>query len=262
MDESEGLWVRRYPGEPPPLVALHGFTQTGAMYAELAEMLGRETLAPDLPGHGHSSDRPASFGAAVAGVADVLAARGEPAPLIGYSQGGRVALAVALGRPELLSHLVLVSTTTGVGDEAERAERRRGDEALVEELTTLGLVSFLDRWLARPMFEGRERRDPTWRAADRAARFENTAAGLAAALLGMGQGAQPYLGDRLGELRIPVLVVAGEFDPKYVTLAMGMCRSLPNAVLSIVPATGHAVIGEQPKAVAGLIEGFLNQLKR
>jgi len=194
-------------------------------------------------------------------VVEVLVAIGAPAPLIGYSQGGRVALAVALDRPELLSHLVLVSTTPGIKDEAERAERCRGDEALTEELKTQGLVPFLDRWLAQPMFEGRERRDATWRAADRAARLENTAAGLAAALVGMGQGAQPYLGDRLEELPMPVLVVAGELDPKYVTLAMGMFRTLPNAILNILPATGHAVIGEQPGAVAELIESFLDRLK-
>ncbi|MDH3261267.1 MAG: alpha/beta fold hydrolase [Acidimicrobiia bacterium] len=257
MKESAGLWVRRFAGEPPPLVVLHGFTQTGEMYRELADLLGREVLGPDLPGHGRSVGVPASFASAVKGVAEVLAAAGGPVPLVGYSQGGRVALAVALERPELLSHLVLVSASAGIEDESVRAERRRSDLALVDELKARGLGVFLDRWLARPMFEGLERRGATWRATDRAARLENTAEGLAAALVGMGQGTQPFFGDRLGDLLMPVLVIAGSLDKKYASIATAMSRSLPHGTLRMIPDAGHAVVGEQPRGVADLVAGFL-----
>ena len=259
MDETARLWVRRYPGAMPPLVALHGFTQTGAMFAELAELLGKEVLAPDLPGHGRSAAYPATFASAATGVADVLAEVGSPVPLIGYSQGGRVALAVALERPELVSHLVLVSTSLGIQDEAERGERRRADEVLAAELARGDLASFVGRWLRSPMFAGLERRGPAWREADAARRLENTPKGLAAALVGLGQGAQPYLGGRLGELGMPVLVVAGERDEKYVSIANAMMRSLPEATLRILRDAGHAAIGEQPQVVANLIGWFLTE---
>jgi 2-succinyl-6-hydroxy-2,4-cyclohexadiene-1-carboxylate synthase len=257
MNESAGLSVRRFPGESPPLVALHGFTQTGEMYAELAGLLGREIVAPDLPGHGRSVGYPVSFAAAVRGVADVLAGVGAPLPLVGYSQGGRVALAVALERSELVSHLVLVSTTAGIEDETERAARHQADEMLAAQLRDGGLVSFIDSWLALPMFKGLERRGETWLSADRDARLENSAEELAAGLVGMGQGAQPFFGDRLGGLQMPVLVITGGLDQKYTSLGTAMTGSMASGTLHTVPDAGHAVIAEAPRAVADLIDTFL-----
>ena len=255
--ESEGLWVRRFAGELPPLVALHGFTQTGAMYEELAALLGREVLAPDLPGHGRSSAVPVSFASAVKGVAEVVAALGGPVPLVGYSQGGRLALGAALQTPELISHLVLVSASAGIEGEAEREVRRRSDESLAAELRRTGLSVFVDGWLGQTIFKGLQRRNENWRIADRAARLENTANGLAAALAVMGPGSQPYFGERLIELSMPVLLLAGRLDEKYVSIATAMSTALPNATLRIIPDAGHAVIGEQPRMVAGLTERFL-----
>jgi 2-succinyl-6-hydroxy-2,4-cyclohexadiene-1-carboxylate synthase len=257
MMESEGLWVRRFAGESPPLVALHGFTQTGAVYAELAGLLGKEVLAPDLPGHGRSSEVPVSFASAVNGVAEVLASLAGPLPLVGYSQGGRMALGVALERPELVSNLVLVSASAGIEDEVEREERNRADATLAEELREGGLSSFLDRWLGQTMFERLQRRDADWRAADLKARFENTADGLAAALVGMGQGSQPYFGRRLGELAMPVLLLAGRLDEKYVSIATAMSLALPYGTLHIIPDAGHPLIAEKPRVVANLMRGFL-----
>jgi 2-succinyl-6-hydroxy-2,4-cyclohexadiene-1-carboxylate synthase len=176
---------------------------------------------------------------------------------VGYSQGGRVALAVAIERPELISHLILVSTAPGIGGEHERAERRRADRAQAAALVADGLEAFLEEWLSHPMVVGLERRGAAWRAADRAGRLANTADGLAAALVGMGQGAQAYFGERLQELQVPVLVIAGQLDEKYVSLAKAMGHSLPHPSVRIVPGAGHSVIGEQPQAVADLITAFL-----
>jgi 2-succinyl-6-hydroxy-2,4-cyclohexadiene-1-carboxylate synthase len=170
-----------------------------------------------------------------------------------------VALAVALERPELVSHLVLVSTALGIEDEVERGERLRADEVLAAELEREGLAAFVDRWLNRPMFAGLSRRGAAWQAADAARRLENTPGGLAAALVGMGQGAQPYLGGRLRELGMPVLIVVGEQDEKYLPITDAMIRSLEHGGLRIVRDAGHAVIGEQPQEVAELTTRFLTR---
>ena len=239
------------------MVALQGVTLTGAMFAELGGVLRGVVVAAELPGHGRSAEHPAAFGAAVEGVIAVLASAQSPVPLLGYSQGGRVALAVALERPELVSHLVLVSTSPGIQDEIERGERLRADENLAAELEREDLASFLDRWLNSPMFAGLAGRGAAWQEVDVDRRLENTTAGLAAALLGMGQGAQPYLGDRLQELLMPLLKIAGERDEKYASIANAMIASLPNGKLFIVRDAGHAVIGEQPHVVAGSTARFL-----
>jgi 2-succinyl-6-hydroxy-2,4-cyclohexadiene-1-carboxylate synthase len=246
MHESGGLWVRRFAGRPPPLVALHGFSQTGAMFGEVAGLLGREVLAPDLPGHGRSAGIPVSFASAASGVVEVLASVGGPVPLAGYSQGGRVALAVALERPDLVSHLVLVSASAGIENEVERRERYRSDETLASELRKEGIPSFLDRWLDQAIFERLERRGTVWTAADRAVRLENSVEGLAAALVG-----------KLEALQMPVLVIAGGLDHKYVSIAHAMSRALRFGTLYIIPEVGHSVIGEQPSVVADLVSAFL-----
>ena len=120
---QQPLSVRRYEGRPPPLVALHGFTQTGAAFEELGALLSYEVIAPDLPGHGRSAQHPALFPSAVEAVAGLLASGIHPGPVLGYSQGGRVALAVALDHSRLVSHLILVSATAGIRDPLERVRR-------------------------------------------------------------------------------------------------------------------------------------------
>jgi 2-succinyl-6-hydroxy-2,4-cyclohexadiene-1-carboxylate synthase len=243
-------------GGPPPLVALHGFSQTGAMFGELAGLLDCDVQAPDLPGHGRSSEVVAAFDVAVAGVVEILEGIEGPARLLGYSQGGRIAMGVALERPDLISRLVLVSASPGIAADSDREQRRLADEALAVRLTSVGLPAFLDEWLAKPMFRRLQRRGEEWLAQDRALRLANSPAGLAAALRGMGQGVQPNLGDRLAEITLPVLLIVGADDDRYVTLAEGMQRDLPDAVLEVVPASGHPVIGERPEAVAELVGGF------
>ncbi len=251
------LQVRRFGGEPPPLLALHGFTQTGAMFAELAGLLGREVAAPDLPGHGGSAHLEATFQAAVLSTTRVLKAMG-PIPVLGYSLGGRVALAMSLARPDLVSHLMLVSASTGIEDPVRRAQRLADDFALAARLESMGVPAFLDEWLDRPMFAGLRRRGAAWQAQDRARRLENGTAGLAAALRGSGQGAQPFLGGRLDELTMPVLLLVGEEDERYVAAAETIAGRVETAALAVVPGAGHALIGEDPRFCADLISQFLS----
>ena len=108
---------------PESLVLLHGFSGTGRAWDGVAAALKREgyrSLAPDLPGHGAASglQEPITFEACVR---HVLADAPERFALCGYSLGGRVALHVALSAPERVSRLVLVSSTAGIEDAAERA---------------------------------------------------------------------------------------------------------------------------------------------
>ncbi len=79
----------------PPLVLLHGFTQTRQSWRPVVAASGgrSRTLVPDLPGHGQAALRPASFAACTA---YVRALGGERFALCGYSMGGRVALHAAL----------------------------------------------------------------------------------------------------------------------------------------------------------------------
>lgn len=235
------------------LIGLHGFTQTGRMFDELADRIPRDMVAPDLPGHGPSDQVPVEW-ESVVGLVDGLAG-GEPPDLIGYSMGGRLAIRYALERP--VSRLVLISTGPGIGDDAQRAKRREADGMLIERLRSGDLATFIDDWLGSPLFIGLNKRHEVWRSVDRAQRLTSSAEGLARSLERMGQGTFPYQGARLSKIHIPTLVVAGGLDAKYLAIAREMTDAMPNAQITVVADAGHAVIGERPDAVGRAITDFL-----
>ena len=78
----------------------------------------------------------------------------------------------------------------------------------------------------------------------------------------MGAGAQACLSPRLGEVRTPVLLLAGELDEKYVALARGMASTMACAQLEIVPDAGHAIHLEQPDLFAATVLSFIERTSR
>lgn len=239
-------------GVSEPLLLLHGFTQTGRGWDEVVRHLAGETyrpLAPDLRGHGAAgSRRPIDMDSCVEDVAGLAAGRFA---LAGYSMGGRIALHVALAHPERVSRLVLVSSTAGIEDPAARAARRAADEALATWMADRSIEEVADRWGAQPLFAGQP---PEVAAAARADRLHNEPTHLASALRGVGTGVMAPLWSRLGELQMPVAVLAGECDAKFVALGRRLAQELPHAALTIVPGAGHALTLEAPAAVAAVIE--------
>ena len=107
-----------------------------------------------------------------------------------------------------------------------------------------------DRWAAQPLFAGQP---PEVAAAARADRLVNDPRHLAASLRGIGTGVMAPLWDRLGELRMPATVLAGERDARFVALGERLAVALPDAALIVVPGAGHALPLEAPAAVAAAI---------
>jgi 2-succinyl-6-hydroxy-2,4-cyclohexadiene-1-carboxylate synthase len=239
-----------------PLVLVHGFTQSGEAWGELGDALasGYTTIALDAPGHGRS----ASIEAGLPDGADLMVeatrdAGAGRAMWLGYSMGGRFALHVALSHPEAVERLVLVSATGGIDDPTERAERRQGDEALAARVEEEGVEPFVRWWLAQPLFSTL----PAGAAAIES-RLGGSAAGLASSLRRAGTGTQEPLWGRLGGLAMPVLVVAGELDRKYVDLGDRLVTAIgSNARLAVIAGAGHACHLEQPARFLEVVGPFL-----
>jgi 2-succinyl-6-hydroxy-2,4-cyclohexadiene-1-carboxylate synthase len=236
---------------PATVVLLHGFAGTRRAWDPVVERLDGErytALAPDLRGHGDARDaRPVTFKACVA---DVLAAAPERFVLCGYSMGGRIAQHVALAAPDRVERLVLVATTAGLADEAERATRRADDERLAAFADGASIEQFADRWAAQPLFAGTP---PEAVRIWREDLLRNDPRALAAVLRGMGTGAMAPLWERLPALTMPATVLAGAEDPKFVALAERLVAALADAELVVVEGAGHGLPREAPGAVVAAL---------
>jgi len=211
---------------------------------------GYAALAPDIRGHGRSSDRePVTLETVSHDIAVLAPAR---VTLVGYSMGGRIALHVALALGDRVERLVLIGASPGIADPAERQARRQADERLADEIEAASIEAFAHRWAATPVLAGQP---PSVLAAVQADRLRNTPDGLARALRGLGSGALPSLWDRLGELAMPVTLAVGQRDQKFHQINARMAAEMPVARLEVVAGAGHAAHLEAPGRVAELLAG-------
>jgi 2-succinyl-6-hydroxy-2,4-cyclohexadiene-1-carboxylate synthase len=179
--------------------------------------------------------------------------RPEPGAIpVGYSMGGRLVLHAALEEPARWRALALVGVRAGVEDAVARA---RADAELADWIEAHSIEEVVDRWESSPVFETQS---PALRAAQRPGRLSHDPARLASDLRRFGQGALPPVWDRLGELDLPVLLIAGELDEPYVDAAERMAALMPRAEQRTVPACGHAPQIEDPDSVATALREFLD----
>ena len=249
----------RSTGEGRALVLAHGFTQTGRVWGSMDhDLAGDHTvITVDMPGHGRSGAVRSSLPEG----AGQLGATGGRAAYLGYSMGARFCLHLALVRPDLVDALVLVSGTAGIEDDDERAQRRRADEALAEQLDpsdptrspAVPVATFVRRWMENPLFDGI---DPDAGGLDE--RLSNTGPGLASSLRLAGTGTQRPLWAELGTLDMPVLVVTGRHDAKFTSLGRRLTAAIgPNARHVVVDGTGHAPHLQRPGEVAAAVRAHL-----
>lgn len=233
---------------PEPLILLHGFGGTHRTWDRVIAHLDPQRYRPlalDLPGHGGTAGDRSTI-TFMACVEAVLAAGPERFALGGYSMGGRIALQVALAAPERLTHLVLVSSSPGIDGVHERATRRAGDRALADELEAAPFEAFIERWNAQPLFAGDPREVCELACEDQR---RNDPRRLAAALRGLGTGEMESLWGRLKELKVPVTILAGERDAKFLALGERMQELAPTGRLRILPG-GHRLPLESSHSLA------------
>ena len=253
-------------GRGPALVLLHGFTGTGQDMAGIAQSFEQdyETLVMDLPGHGRSADLVRAdadgFDECVDDLVATLESAGHrQAHWLGYSMGARLALGCAVRHPGSVASLVLLGGRAGIADPIERAARCREDAVLAARIESVGVERFVDEWLAQPMFASLRQRGARFLAEQRRQRLGNSARGLADCLRRLGPGAQPPLFDALPRVDVPVLLVAGELDRKFVSLAHDLAGRLPRAEIREVAGAGHAAHLEQPEAFVHAVQDFLRR---
>jgi len=204
----------------------------------------------DAPGHGNNTNGARSLSQS----ADDIVTAMQPGILIGYSMGARMALHVALRHPQMVSQLVLISGTPGLATQAERSARLQSDNALADHIEKVGTSTFIDEWLALPIFSGLS--DQTNQRSDR---IRNTAKGLADSLRFAGTGTQEPQWPNLHQLSMPVHLIVGELDNKFRTIAQDMQPLLQSVEMKVVPHVGHTVHLEDPATTGHILDSIISR---
>jgi len=236
MAQSEGR---------PAIVFIPGFMQSGSAWAPVAELLPERYPSLLL------SHREHTFEARLGEIAEA----GEGAVLAGYSLGGRLALHAALRDPDRYAGLVTVGSAAGIEAPGAREERAQADAKLAAWMETQPIDAIVGIWERQPLFGDQSEKLVEQQRTDR---LTQDPRGLALLLRTAGQGALEPMWQRLHNLRLPLLAIAGDRDDAYAKAAARMARGAPFGRSEIVEAAGHAAHLQQPQAVAQLLTEFLD----
>jgi pimeloyl-ACP methyl ester carboxylesterase len=222
-----------------PLLLLHGGGSTiGTSFGKLIPLVSktRQVIAFEQQGHGHTADvdRPFSFEQSAEDAVALLRHLGVgKADVFGYSNGGHIALEIALRHPEVVRSLVLESvmasrdgTDPGFWQGFEHAKLDDMPPDLKRAyLATAPHPEQLPSFFAKSVQRMREFKG--WTPA------------------------------QLRTIRAPALLVLGDRDVVRVEHAAQMQRQLPDARLAVLPAADHMAMTERAAEVAAMLDQFL-----
>jgi pimeloyl-ACP methyl ester carboxylesterase len=273
IDTGDATIHTRVGGTGPAVIMLHGFADTGDMWAELAAaLIGKHTVVvPDLRGMGLSSHPPAGYDKKTQGqdIARALDKLGiEKADLVTHDIGNMVGYGFAAQYPgRVTSFIIMDAPLPGVGpwDEIVRSRALwhfsfQGPDA--ERLVAGRERIYLDR------FWNEFSADPSRFSEDSREHYARLYAQPGAMHAGFNQFAafdQDAIDNKTfvanGKLSMPVLAVGGEksFGP---TMAVVMRAAATDVQELVIPDAGHWLMEEQPAATIAAVRAFLDRQHR
>jgi pimeloyl-ACP methyl ester carboxylesterase len=234
--EVPGMWVevnghRLYyerAGQGRPLLLLHGGGNTihgsfGMQFDEFAKT--HMVIAPEQVGHGHTPDSGGTL--TYGGMADDTAALLQQLKLtdvdvVGWSDGGDLALILALRHPELVRRVVVSGANYGPEGQFPDDLRNMREKETKPDPNKPFEAKLNHLWLTGPMTTE-----------------------LSPALL--------------ARIKKPVLVMSGDHDVIRLDHTIELYRALPQARLCVLPGTGHGTFNERPQWVNEIVLAFLQE---
>ncbi len=246
----------------PVLLLLHGFMGNTDDFSMIVPDLGEFCcLMVDLPGHGKTEvnhDANYQMSNLATALIELLARLNiKQCGLWGYSMGGRIALYLTIYFPEYFSGVVLESASPGLKTQEERDHRIQQDFQLAQKLKSTDLFQFIHQWYRNPLFNSLAQHPDYQKLFAR--RLNNDPSKLSKSLQYIGLGAQPSLWNHLSQIQIPLILVVGALDTKFIGINRQILSLCPQANLNIVKNSGHNVHFEQPATVKKLIAQLLTR---
>jgi pimeloyl-ACP methyl ester carboxylesterase len=246
-------------GTGEPVIFVHGVGSSSATWRELFGRIGSgyRLIAADLRGHGRSQAVPGPYRLSdfVNDHVRLLDELGLNAVhVVGFSLGALIGQAIALGHPDRTSSLVLLNSV-GARTEAERARARERLEVIQTAAPPDVARASVSRWFTE--------------------QFARDSPGLVASEVGIVSSVDPAsyaaayevlaTGDLIDEVHAitcPVLVLTGEGDVGSTPrMSAEIHARIAGSRLVIVPVMKHYLHVEAPGTIAGLIAGFLADVR-
>jgi 2-succinyl-6-hydroxy-2,4-cyclohexadiene-1-carboxylate synthase len=206
-------------------------------------------LTIDLPGHGKTkvlgSDECYKIEHTAQGIINLLdELKIAKCFLVGYSMGGRLGLYLALHFPERFVKVVLESASPGLPTDSERLARIKSDyqisRKLIRILEQSDFDDFLQNWYSQPIF-GNLKDHPKYQLMLKS-RSNNNPLEISKSLQFMGAGYQPSLWKKIPANQIPLLLLVGENDEKFVDINTAMYYRNPSITqLQVIEKSGHNI---------------------
>jgi pimeloyl-ACP methyl ester carboxylesterase len=244
-------------GRGPYVTLVHAGIADSRMWDRLFAALARafSVLRYDLRGFGRTPPAEGRF-AHHEDLAALLRHLGiRRTSLVGCSIGSRIALDYALEHPEGVDRLALLSASVSGLPYAGPRPRQAAELDAAEEAGDLEQVNELEMqiWVDGP-YRNPDQIDPGVRALAR----EMNAIALANEGVGEEQPLAPPAAGRLGEVRVPVLLVVGALDTPRTQAAVNYLNTgLPDARKVVIPGAAHLPNMERPEMVGRAVQAFL-----
>jgi pimeloyl-ACP methyl ester carboxylesterase len=250
-------YYRTGDGRKPAVLLLHGFTDNGLCWTDLAHELEKEydVIMYDLRGHGFS-DAPQTgytiedYVADTIGLIEALKLR-HPI-IIGHSLGGNIAATLAVGHPDIPQKIVLIDPPGVAKPMFENEDKKK--EALefwqkdIEYLRHASLQTLLKEAARRhPAISELCRQ----RWADAKVQMKPQ---IAETIINI-----PFLKEQLPKITVTTLILKADADEKTKQMELDVVKGLPNITLVHITGAGHLVHLERPEASLAELRKFLSR---
>ena len=243
---------------PQPMtnhMAVHGFWGSGADFVSLQNHLSFPLSTIDLLGFGKSPISIDIEDYSMDSQCKLLEQQLISCHIISYSMGARLALQYAIRFPHKVKSLVCIGVSPGIENRFDREQRRLWDKDWAERFSQPEKMSQnVITWSNMPLLKSLSK-TTDWNDIKKRRTLQSHI-GLQNSILGFGTGIMPSCWKQLPSIKIPVLLVHGEMDTKYMSIHKQMRERNIRFDIAQIPMVGHAPHIEAPHKTATVIQNW------